>query len=189
MVNKIIKLRITIVAVFICFLLTSCKKWFWGENDERNIKKQNFTGNQLKTNGYYYTEYSGKNGKFVRIFFYYRNGVLLISYNIKESEITKYEIQFKDGTYYKTVSESENYWGAFVIDGSHIKSEKMLTGSPGEPLKAFIYEGEILNDTTFKITESYRFTKGKKTEESSKNEIWHFKHFRPKPDSTNNFVK
>jgi hypothetical protein len=48
--------------------------------------------------------------------------------------------------------------------------------------------GQILNDTTFVIAESYRMNEGKKTEVKERNETYHFKQFNPKPDSTNRFI-
>ena len=63
--------------------------------------------------------------------------------------------------------------------------EKWYPNSPGQP-KVYIREGKILNDTTFHITASYRPDGSERRE---KDEIYHFKQFSPKPDSTNNFVK
>jgi len=52
-----------------------------------------------------------------------------------------------------------------------------------------VREGDIINDTTFVISVSYRMKKGKKTEVKARNETYHFKQFSPQPDSTNNFIK
>ena len=51
---------------------------------------------------------------------------------------------------------------------------------------AYVREGKILNDTTFHITTSYR---SNGSERHEKDEVYHFRQFYPKPDSTNNFIK
>ena len=53
-------------------------------------------------------------------------------------------------------------------------------------MPVYLDKGEIQNDSTFLITKSIRSKTG---EEKELNEIYHFKQFSPKPDSTNVFVK
>jgi hypothetical protein len=79
-------------------------------------------------------------------------------------------------------------WGVFQVNGANIKFERWYPSSGG-PLKAYISSGEILNDTTFLITESYRMQKGNKTELKDRNETYYFREFSPKSDSTNKFIK
>jgi hypothetical protein len=56
---------------------------------------------------------------------------------------------------------------------------------PGDiPYRTTISEGKIINDSTFIITRSY---KGK--HERERNEVYKFRAFSPKPDSTNRFIK
>lgn len=86
-------------------------------------------------------------------------------------------------------SQNPNYeyskWGLFVIDNQTIKFERYY---PSDDITRWTYirEGIILNDTTFLITTSYR---SDGSDFSIKNEIYHFRQFSPKPDSTNNFIK
>jgi hypothetical protein len=86
-----------------------------------------------------------------------------------------------------TQTTSKYNYGRFLIENDNIKFERWYPGSP--PLPAYIRSGTILNDTTFVITEIYRMKNGNKTEvETGRNEIYHFKQFSPKPDSTNRYV-
>jgi hypothetical protein len=59
--------------IFFC----SCSLLF--SDDEFALKRVNYTGNQLKTNGYYY-KYADRNRTF--IYFLYRNGIILCAPNI-----------------------------------------------------------------------------------------------------------
>ena len=56
-----------------------------------------------------------------------------------------------------------------------------------EGMPAYLKTGDIINDTTFVITEVERSKDG--SERRTINEMYHYKHYSPKPDSTNNFVK
>ena len=67
-------------------------------------------------------------------------------------------------------------YGLFQIEVSIIKIEKWVPSSGG-PTKAYLREGEILNDTTFYLMHR------------EKKEIYHFKQYSPKPDSTNKYIK
>jgi len=52
------------------------------------------------------------------------------------------------------------------------------------PHRGNVREGIILNDTTFQIT---KYTSGSNV--SERNEVYHFREFHPKPDSTNKYIK
>ncbi len=101
------------------------------------------------------------------------------------SELVEREAMFADGSYYDLIKDSKTRWGVFIIEGAIIKIESW---TPSEIKLAYVYEGIILNDTTFHIKESYRIRKGNKTDVRIKDVIYHYKQFSPKPDSTNVFV-
>jgi hypothetical protein len=65
----------------------------------------------------------------------------------------------------------------------------MVGSSSGGQRLVYTNIGVILNDTTFQLTESYRLKKGEKTEYQILDEIYHFRQYSPKPDSTNDFIK
>ena len=171
----------TLTIVLISLLFNSCRK-----DDRLSIDKTDFTGNQLKTNGYYYQT---DNSSYFDMYLFYRNGTI-ISAGGNYPNIAAVEnyinTEFIQSQGYK---DSKLTWGLFKIDGNQIEFERWYPGSPGEKLKAYVRAGHILNDTTFIITESYRLKRGKKKDYETENETYHFNSFGPKPDSTNTYVK
>lgn len=91
---------------------------------------------------------------------------------------------FIDGSFYESNNDKKLYWGLFNINTTIIRIEKWYPSS-GSGMPVYLHEGEIINDTTFRITRSVRQKTG---EEKELNEIYHFKEFFPKPDSTNSFI-
>jgi hypothetical protein len=147
------------------------------EDDVLTLKREGYTGSTLKFDGIYYLETENFEGPLFQRYAIYRNGIIRHLGGSK----TKEDPIFLSG-------KSKFDWGVFQIDGAVIKFERWYPSSGG-PLKAYIRSGEILNDSTFLITESYRMQGGRKTEIKERNEIYHFKEFSPKPDSTNTFIK
>lgn len=180
--NKLSKMRLFLFALLA--LTGSCKKDIMRGDDELSIQKMSYTGNQLRTDGYYYQK---ANASFFSIYFFYNNGIILSAGGVfsNETELEDYiDREFLRNQSYKN---SKITWGVFGIDGNIIKFERWYPSQP--PLKAFVREGEILNDTTFVIAESYRVVDGQRTAVTQRNEVYHFKEFNPKPDSTNSFVQ
>lgn len=157
----------------------SCRGERW--DDDLTLPKQDYTGNQLRVDGYYYSITSNNN---YQIFFYYRNGCVLEAGVVEADNLAASEQSYMNGTFYNAVKNYKHDWGRFTIEGAMIKDElwKPNTG----PLEAYTSEGQILNDTTFKMTKSWRSCKPKKVREFE--ETYHFKQLSPKPDSTNTFT-
>ncbi len=82
-------------------------------------------------------------------------------------------------------TNNKSSWGLFIINDQIIQIERYY---PTDHLRksAYINEGKILNDTTCHFTVSYRSDGSERRDED---EIFHFKQFSPKPDSTNSFIK
>ncbi|GIV26481.1 MAG: hypothetical protein KatS3mg027_0295 [Bacteroidia bacterium] len=153
------------------------------KDDELTLTRTNYTSNQLRIDGYYYQKL---NNNFFSIYCFYRNGVLLATGGVFSSiqDMDKYLYdEFINRQEYKNYKSN---WGGFLIQGNSMKFERWYPSDP--PLKAYVRAGTILNDTTFIITEVYRMKDGSKTEVQTLNEIYHFKSFKPKPDSTNKFI-
>lgn len=165
-----------------------CKKNSPMKDDDLFLSRQNYTGNQLRIDGYYYNEYGSGNETRREIYFFYRNGILLKGGVPLLTELSIRENEFKNGTYYNYVKDSKLDWGVFQINGNNIKYEHWYPNSIG-PLRAVIHEGIILNDTTFLITQTYRMKDGNKTDVSFENLLYRFKKLSPKPDSTNQFIQ
>ena len=165
-----------------------------GGDDKLSITKKNYLGKELKIDGYYLediSEYSleDMDDAYIGSYFFYQNGILLNGRSRKNSlkEINEQEEKYKNGSYYKDVKDSKLSWGLFEIEEKTIRFQRWYPSSGG-PLKAYVREGTIINDTTFRITRSYRIVEEAKTEIRSKNELYRFKKLSPKPDSTNVFV-
>jgi len=164
----------TLIISLICMLTANCD--YSSENDKFTLQRVNYFGNQLRIEGYYYSKNDG--------YFFYRNGVFFdpgggYGYIGKE----RWEAKSIDKKYLSSLI-SELWWGQFVVNDSIIKFEKYYPGDG--PLWSYIKEGVIINDTTFHITKSYR-SNGSELKE--RDEMYHFRKFSPKPDSTNVFVK
>ena len=133
-----------------------------------------YTGNQLKINGYYYLISNDKNYIYSSIFMY-KNGILIGPDGLENS------IEEMDD-YVRNRSKRNKYlWGVFFINDDKIIINKLFGGYPHV---GTVLEGVILNDTTFHITK-YIFD----NKESEIDEVYHFREFYPKPDSTNNYIK
>jgi hypothetical protein len=161
-------------------LFTACSKSkFKADNLANPLQPNNSTA--LRLNGYYY-ETTGD--LFQSVSFLYGNGVLIYAGGSLTSleELDEYaQREFVSGTSYK---EDKAGWGLYIIEGTSFKSERWYTGQGAQ--KSYIRYGEILNDSTFHITYSTRFDG---SERSDKDEIYRFRAFTPKPDSTNKFVR
>lgn len=172
------KYNILLSLILICAM--GCKDMV--QDDPLSLIKETFTGSQLRVDGYYYRKVN--TNYFPECFFYENGSLLYLGGNFYDfSEIDDYiQRAFLNRNNY---SNSKLSWGLYNIDGQDIKFERWY---PDPPLKAYVKSGEIINDTTFIITKSYRIVNGKKTDVSQANEIYHFKEFSPKPDSTNSVL-
>ena len=168
-------------------LFSNCSKDKVWKDDTLSIKRTDYTGNQLRINGYYYERYSVKNGYRYNIYFFYQNGIVLYGESPLETEVVQMETNYATGGFHATAKDHKYYWGAYIINGTTIQFDRWYPSEP--PLKAYVREGTILNDSTFTISTSYRMKDGNKTEVEARNETFHFKAFSPKPDSTNSFVQ
>jgi hypothetical protein len=174
-----------LAGLLLCLIISanSCKK----ENtmdDLLSIKKAPYAGSELRTGGYYYNEYIPG---YLTVYFFYTDGTVLYGNSFSSNELSFHEVKYSNGAHYNYAKNLKYYWGIFKIEGNELLFERWYPSQP--PLKAYIRSGAILNDTTFIITEFYRMQGGQKTNVESRNEMYHFKVFNLKPDSTNSFVK
>lgn len=163
----------TLIMLTMVFNLLNCEK---EKDDKLNLVQQDFNGDQLRIDGFYYTEKESYDGIIYSRYALYKNGI--IRYLGAPLDIDKI---FNSGNY-------KTDWGIFNIENNNIQFERWYPSSGG-PLETYVRAGIILNDTTFHITESYRLLNGEKTQYRLKDEIYHFKQFSPKPDSTNQFIE
>jgi len=171
---KRIYLFISILIIISC----SCDKLF--PDDKLSLQRTDYTGNDLRMNGYYYTYY---NPNSTNVYFMYRNGIILRVSSFSTQNLDEIEKEMVSD--YKYLYDTKSLWGIFVIDGVKIQYERWVS-STGSGLRAALSSGYIENDTTFHITETYFNSTG---ETRQGNEVYHFKQFSPKPDSTNVYIK
>lgn len=168
------------IALLFLLLFCSCEKLItW---DEFALQKTQYESDLLRLDGYYYE--LTNDGKYQSLYFFYRNGVLLnvggLFLNTGEMDAYINREFITDHRY----AGNKNSWGLFVVNDHTIKFEHYY---PSDDInkKSYIREGVILNDSTFHIVVSYR---SGGTERRIKDEIYHFRAFSSKPDSTNRFI-
>ena len=167
-----------LVALLLLLMFGACQKIF-PPDDSFSLQRTDFEGSNLRIDGYFYRLWGPIEDERMSIIFFYENGVLL-----RLSGLPKSELVTQDFTCDKWIQRFRGHrgnWGLFVVDGDVIKFERWVAGPPRG---TFIWEGVILNDTTFLITKSYS---SDKSELRERNELWHFR-ASPKPDSTNIFI-
>ena len=164
-----------LILSILCMLLMQCCL----EKDDVLPNAISHTGNQLKKNGYYYQ--ITYNNEIYSPLVMYGNGVLITLGGVRSTleEMDEYIMKnYVQDTWYK---KNKYNWGVFFIDDNSIR---INTLSQDYPHRGFVQEGVILNDTTFKIT---KFSSGDRVKEHD--EIYYFRKFSPKPDSTNVYIK
>ena len=171
----------------IAVLFSSCKKLT--EDEELSMQHTDYTGAELRTDGYYYRRYQYidregvQQDDFIPLFLY-RNGISTYGYVYPYSELEHVECDFKNGNYSKLMVDDKFRWRIFQVHGNTIEFE----GWDGNGFKwtTFKEYGEIIDDTTFMITKEIN---NGKVHEYAKGDVFRFKQFSPKPDSTNRFIK
>lgn len=171
-----------LISIIVTILIYGCDKEKNGWTiDNLSLSKVNYTGTEIRLDGYYYQH----NNNYTDIIFFYRNGAALFPGGVESSEKGMDDYisrEFLNNFAYK---EDQLSWGLFNIDGNVIKFENWFpTGWIGK--KVYMSSGNILNDTTFVIT-TFKYSYGSDLE--SRNDIYHFRKFHPKPDSINNIIK
>ncbi|MEA4936467.1 hypothetical protein SDC9_122266 [bioreactor metagenome] len=173
---------ILICTILFCSCESLIEKLF-GKNEELTFTRTDYNGNQLRTDGYYYFKNESNDSTYnYRIYFFYKNGVVLDCGNPSDDELNTREEEFKNGQFNKYVKKNVSSWGLFKIDSTMIQFE-MLHGGP---FRAYIDFGKIINDTTFVLTKR-KSSYG--TDEIKLQGTFRLKPFSPKPDSTNVFIK
>jgi hypothetical protein len=171
------KVIIYLLIINLSMVMVCCNKLF--PDEELSIKRVDYNGKQLRIDGYYY--YLHNDPISTRVLFLYRKGILLTSGYLSQNLSIVEKEMVND---YEKIRKNKTRWGVFIINDSSIKYEQW--DLPTEIISVRSVYGQIENDTTFRITKNY-FTFNGKT--YSVNELWHFKQFDNKPDSTNNYIK
>ncbi len=172
-----------VLILFVLGLIISiscCRGMFTDE--ELTLQREVYIGNELKIDGYYY--YIVPESNRTVIWFFYRNGVVLHGGTYGSMDFDEIETIMVER--YSQLKKLKSSWGVFLIDGDKIQIETWAEAPNGVSLATFRYSGNIINDTTIHITETY-YSGRNETKQVDK--VWHYKQFDNKPDSTNTFIK
>jgi hypothetical protein len=164
------------IILYLSILLAGCNRLF--PDEELLLPRTNYEGT-LKISGYYYYYQQDPTGTIVKYLF--RNGIILSGYFFSTIDLNEVEIEMIKE--YNLLQKDKSRWGVFVINGNTIQYSGWST-SVGGGLPTGKCIGTIENDTTFCITKSIN-SDGREFE---RNDVYHFRQFSPKPDSTNNFI-
>jgi hypothetical protein len=172
------KFKKILLVLFIASCLLSCDEF---RDDMMTLQKQFYYGNELRTDGYYYRY---DNNTYITPWCFYRDGCLLVisgrRSDLQEADDHIIQVYIRNFNY----KQSQHHWGIFHINNNNIVMQHYRGDNYRTIVK--VEEGHILNDTTFQITIRYRVN-GEDRENI--NEIYHFRQFSPKPDSTNQWIK
>lgn len=160
---------------------TSCRKILNCDEKERfTMAKNDYVGNELRINGYYYNTKS-----YPELF--YRNGITINgSLSDLISNLSIAESSMLTGDYGSYIYNNEYRWGLFTIRNNKITREFKNRMSSISCKYPFTESGIIINDSTFVINSIYNNENDKKTEPTL--DTFRFKEFTPKPDSINKFI-
>ena len=163
--NKIIKYLIIFALILIAY---GCK------DEKLTMQRSSYLGNDIRLDGYYYNQRKNSGSPprdYTTVFFLYRNGIILNAHSYIGTNLDVVEKEMINQ--YEALQNQKIGWGIFIVTGNQIEYEQWST-SVGGGLPVFKNNYIIENDTTLI---------------NSWGEIYHFRQFSPKPDSTNNFIK
>ncbi len=173
------QIKIILLIITVVFFSNSCRKCIFPD-EELTLSKEPYTGNQLRIDGYYYLM---DDYRINATYFFYQNGIIIHRGGWINNSLEELEKNFQTINWDK-IKSNKLKWGVFNIDSNKISFERWYPSSGGG-LPVYIRSGNIQNDTTFTITKSIHSKTGKEEKEY---EVYHFKAFSPKPDSTNSFI-
>jgi hypothetical protein len=146
------------------------------------MKKSPYFGNELRIDGYYYSnqEYHG----IICVAVFYRDGFCIHTRLDPMDKDTLKCIETNillNDAYINKIKNEPTHIGVFQIEYPDIQFETWES-----QINPFCHHGKVINDTTFIITKQIN-NRTKQT--YPKNLTYKFKQFSPKPDSTNVYIK
>lgn len=160
--------------------MSSCQCY---DDDELQLTRMDYASDELRTDGYNFSKFESSTPS-IRVYFIYRNGIILYGRSPSLSSLSTLEARYRNGEFYNEIKDLKYHWGVFQVNGEEIDFERWYPSEP--PVETFVRSGKILNDTTFLISKS---SKPDGSEARDVNELYRFKKFSPKPDSTNVFIQ
>lgn len=160
----------SIIIVFIIISMCSCLRTLPDEVFTMTLTPDN--GNEIRLDGCYISEHVYNNRSEYN--FFYSNGVMFVFSDLLTIENIS---QFTGGI--DEMRKLKTCWGIFQVDKNTIKAQRW---KPSDDAIQCIVQNrtyKIINDTTLSID----------LLNDGDIRYYHFKHFSPKPDSTNVFIK
>jgi len=166
-------------------MLYSCEKLGICKDRNLQVDREIYQGNRLRIDGYYFAPSdTDDNGlQLNEIVVLYKSGVAGFPGNASAGHEDDY-LHLTSGS--ADLRQSKGAWGTFRVTDSSLYLCKWKPALCGYP--AVQRTCEIINDTTFIVHSTD--IKGKHgTGTIEKDVIFRFRHFYPKPDSLNDFIK
>jgi hypothetical protein len=111
--------KITILTICVVLLtLNSCRKLGFCKDEKLSLERTNYTGKEIKTNGFYYAEIDENDKGFYELICLYKNGIVMIvgaDYLSKEEMVDM--VNLLDGT---NESDIKYIWGIYKIEDCKI---------------------------------------------------------------------
>jgi len=170
----------------VCFVFVFSS--FGSCDDKLTLTKAPYSGEEIRIDGYYYRE---NTDYCVSVYFFYSDGTFIDAgcLSCKPNEIETYMRNMDWNQWRKAMDDSSIGYGIFRVSDNELFIEMWRPSSSWFSFPAYLYTGKVLNDSTF-IIKKVQPSKPSAfdNETRSRHEIFRFKQFSPKPDSTNRFV-
>lgn len=167
--------------LFAGLALTACEK----ELHDLSMSRMPYVGNELRTDGYYYSDISDDDEPTAGLIVLYRNGVCMKMFlgGVRDADNKNIEKYLLDKDFMAKFWNRPDQVGVFRINKNRFEME--IWQKFWDTI-TYSYWGEILNNTTLLIKEMRNNDSGKTFVQKH---YYYFKPFAHKPDSTNNFIK
>lgn len=166
-----------LVAALLAVALAGCN--VLADHDDLSLEQRPYLGDELRTDGYWYTSGPTPDGERHVALLLYRNGVVRYGGSSVGLDVLKAKI----GLY----GERRYHWGLFHVDGDRLIYEKWYPPSKTYT-EAWARSARIVNDTTFVVTHAWRF-RGSEADSLEREVTYRFRAFSPKPDSVSAFLE
>ena len=157
--NCILRVLQIVFSIMFSILVSSC-----GKDNILSFNRQDFVGNNLRTDGYYYyfsdklfDKISGKEYYYFKVFFNYKNGLHFAAMQGPYDHLMELDLRIKkiDNDLNSIISRNNfNYklhWGVFNVSGSAIEIDRWTDSSGGGAYPTEILKGNIVGDATIKF--------------------------------------
>lgn len=181
------KNNFTPTLLILIVLISACNKMNLCKDQNLSFHRTDYTGQEIRIDGFWYgpgrEDFEGTISHSMLCL--YKNGVLYWVGSPQEPNFEEY-ILFAGSSEVEKLAKTTKYiWGVFSVDSNLISLSYWNARPCG--YHSILQSGEVLNDTTFVLTEK-QTTTDSETRIEAVNEIYRFRQFDQKPDSTNNFI-